>query len=287
MKLHTKLLIALILGIAIGVPMHHYVDNEWINVLNTHFLNPIAQIFLRLIFMIVVPMVTSALILGVFELGASRGLGKVAGRTLSYTIITSTASVIIGVTLVNIFQPGRGLQFDKAALEAQATTVDKIKNNAAAAKSFSQSLVEIIPKNPLDAAVRALDGEMISLMVFSLLFGLALSFTSNPNKEQNPMLQLLEAVFNACMKIVSYAMKLAPYAVFALVFNTAFKFGHQIFLSLLFYVVIVVVGLLIQICGVLGTVKINRPSFAAGVFSLLPRSISHSICHCVFQCNLA
>ena len=108
MKLHTKLLIALVLGIACGTLLHARQD-AWLVSANTHLLQPIGQIFLRLIFMIVVPMVFSALALGVFELGRRHGLGAVAGKTLFYTVVASSLSVIIGLVLVNVLGPGRGL----------------------------------------------------------------------------------------------------------------------------------------------------------------------------------
>ena len=101
-KLHTKLLIALAFGIALGAALHSRQD-AWLVAANTHLLQPVGQIFLRLIFMIVVPMVFSALALGVFELGRRHGLGAVAGMTLFYTVISSTLSVLIGITTVESF----------------------------------------------------------------------------------------------------------------------------------------------------------------------------------------
>jgi DAACS family dicarboxylate/amino acid:cation (Na+ or H+) symporter len=107
-KLHTKLLIALVAGIACGTLLHSRAD-PWVVSVNTNLFQPIGQIFLRLIFMIVVPMVFSALVLGVFELGRNHGLGAVAGKTLLYTVVASTLSVAIGLVLVNAIGPGRGL----------------------------------------------------------------------------------------------------------------------------------------------------------------------------------
>ncbi len=245
MKNHYRLLLGLFLGAVLGTVLHSYADLPWLNSVNTNFLLPIGQIFLRLIFMIVVPMIFSAIVLGVYELGKGHGLGRVAGKTLFYTVITSAFSVFIGISLVNFFQPGRGVKIDTAVVAEQAQAVSTIAGNAAAAKSISQALVDLIPKNPLDAAVRAFDGEIVAFMFFALIFGLALSRL--PRKEApSSMIQLLEDVFNTCMKIVDFAMKLAPLGVFALVFNTAFKFGISIFQSLFYYIVIVLCGLLLQ-----------------------------------------
>lgn len=251
MKQHHRLLIALALGGVLGILLHGEPNLPWLPDFNTHVLQPVGQIFLRMIFMIVVPMVFSALVLGVFELGQSRGLGRVAARTLLYTVIASSLSVVIGIGLVNFFRPGDQISFSEEVASQFAKDVDKIKVNAAAAKPASQTIVELITKNPLDSAVRALDGEMLAFMIFALIFGVALSQTLTPGKEgegqaRPVILDLLDQIFQGSMKIVEYAMKLAPYAVFVIVFNTAFKFGSTIFISLGFYVGVVILGLLIQ-----------------------------------------
>ncbi|MEP7306946.1 MAG: dicarboxylate/amino acid:cation symporter [Acidobacteriota bacterium] len=244
-KLHTKLLIALLLGIAFGTLLHSRPE-PWLVATNTHLLQPIGQIFLRLIFMIVVPMVFSALALGVFELGRNHGLGAVAGRTLFYTVVASTLSVAIGLVLVNVIGPGRGLNISAALAAQQSAAVQGIASTAAEAKPISQIVVELVPRNPLDSAVRALDGEMLPFMVFALLFGFGLSLVARGRDGDSPLVGVLEQVFAVCMKIVDLAMTLAPFAVFAIIFNTAFRFGYEIFQSLFFYVATVVLGLMIQ-----------------------------------------
>lgn len=246
MAKHYKLLIGLVLGLLAGVLLHPYADNETLKNLNTHFLQPIGQVFLRIIFMIVVPMIFSAMIMGVYELSRGHSLGKVASKTLIYTLVASTLSVIIGISLVNVLKPGAGFSMDPNLISEQTAAVTAVQKNAAAAKPLSQTLVELIPRNPLDAAVRAFDGEMIAFMVFSLIFGIALCMSTRSKDETNPLIAVLERIYEACLKIVDFAMKLAPLAVFALVFNTAFKFGTDIFGSLIGFVAVVIVGLLLQ-----------------------------------------
>jgi DAACS family dicarboxylate/amino acid:cation (Na+ or H+) symporter len=256
-------LIALVLGVVLGLVLHPFsgsgssVDAGWVTqavtAFNEHFLQPIGQIFLRLILMVVVPLIFSALVLGVFELGESRGLGQVATKTLLYTLIASSASVIIGVTLVNLLQPGRSIALNPELLTQQTTlqtpSIQTIQKNASEAKSFSQTLVELVPRNPIDSAARALSGEIIAFMVFALIFGIALSLVSDrdPSRpEKNPIVALLEQLYAVSMKIIDFAMALAPVAVFALVFGTVFKLGIGVIGSLFFYVATVVAGLLIQ-----------------------------------------
>jgi Na+/H+-dicarboxylate symporter len=256
MKLHTRLLLALVAGFAAGAVAHAYGSGPAIDFLGTEILRPIGQIFLRTIFMTVVPMVFAALVIGVYELGREHGLGGVAGRTLLFTLLFSATSVAIGVVLVNAVQPGANLPIRPPADEA---AVERLETNAAAAKPLSDVLIELIPRNPLDSAVRALDGEMLPLMVFALIFGYAVSRgergTENGERgtgreERNLLIRFFDQIFAACMRIVGWAMILAPLAVFAIVFNTAREFGADIFEALLLYVATVVAGLLLQMAVV-------------------------------------
>jgi DAACS family dicarboxylate/amino acid:cation (Na+ or H+) symporter len=246
-KNHYKLLIGLVFGIVLGAIAHNYQDSTFIDTINTYLMVPIGQIFLRLLFMIVVPMVFSALVLGVFDLASHQGVGKVASKTLMYTVIASTFSVLIGIGLVNFFQPGKGFKIDTSVFAAAKSNVESIAANAKASKNFAQAIVEVIPKNPLDAAVRALEGEMLSLMFCALFFGFAFYlYKKSSGKEELHIMSIFDEIFNASLKIVEVAMKIAPVAVFAIVFNTAFKFGLSIFESLLYFSAVVVAGLLIQ-----------------------------------------
>ena len=244
MKLHTRLLLALVAGFVVGALAHAYGDSAAIDFVGTQFLRPIGQIFLRLIFMTVVPMVFAALVVGVYELGREHGLGGVAGRTLLFTLLLSTVSVVLGLVLVNIIRPGANL-----AVRPQATSdtaVQTLETNAAAAKPLSDVLIELIPRNPLDSAVRALDGEMLPLMVFALIFGVAISRAPGEAGERNLLVRVFDQVFDACMRIIGWVMVIAPFAVFAIVFNTARTFGTDVFRAVLLYVVTVVAGLLLH-----------------------------------------
>jgi len=270
-KLHTKLFVALALGGIIGILLHPYADQPAVAWAASNVLRPIGQIFLRAIFMIVVPMVFSALVIGVYELGQGRGLPGVAGRTLLFTTILSSASVIVGLLLVNGIRPGDRLRLSAAL--PQAASVDDIEANAAAARPLADTLIELVPRNPLESAVRALDGEMLPLMVFALAFGAAISFASRrratgavgeaPTVEREGtaavdgdaieagggrgvLIAALDDVFEACMAIIRFVMRFAPLAVFALVCTTAITFGTTVFGALGLFVLTVVTGLLIQ-----------------------------------------
>lgn len=242
MKRTIVLLVALVAGMLIGGFLHPYFETPWLKSLIVDWVGLVGQVFLRLIFMIVVPMIVSALILGVFELGCERGIGRVFGKTVACTVIASGASVLIGVTLVNVLRPGDGVHL-KVEQSAELTAIEK---NAAEAKPLSQTLLDLIPKNPVDAAARALDGEIISLMVGCLIFGAAMSMAGVREKVRATLVPFLEQVFAVSMKVVGFAMVLAPAGVFSLVMVAGFKHGFGVFANLMAYVGVVVLALLIQ-----------------------------------------
>jgi dicarboxylate/amino acid:cation (Na+ or H+) symporter, DAACS family len=245
LKSHNKLLLALVTGLALGTVLHALGANTFINAVSENVLEPFGQLFLRLIFMTVVPLVFCGLVLGVYQLGQHHGLGRTVSRTLMYTLLASTISVFIGISLVNLVRPGTGLNLPPDLLKSQHAQVETIKQNAQAAKTVTQTLLDLVPKNPVQAAAQALEGEMLALMFFALVFGYALSRVVK-GEGQNPAIAVMETFYDATMEIVHMVMRLAPYAVFALVFSTSYKFGWELVRSLSLYVMVVVLGLALQ-----------------------------------------
>ena len=161
----STLILSLVAGLVGGIIAHQFSDVSWVNAFAVHILPPVGQIFLRLIFMIVVPVVFSAIVLGIYELAEGQQFGAVARKTLFWTFVFSGISVAVGVTLVNLVQPGRIVKIDMGIAAQSKDLLSSIAANASAGKSFTQALIEIIPRNPIEAAVKALDGEMLSLML--------------------------------------------------------------------------------------------------------------------------
>lgn len=226
---------------------------ETLNFVVTQFLTPIGQLFLRLMFMVVVPMVLSALILGVYELSATEGVKKILGRTVGWTIVLSSISVLIGIGLINWIEPGKGFDFSGALAGSDFSKIKEIHSNASQAKPIAQVVVELIPKNPLEAAVRAMEGEMLSLMIFSVIFGLALGAVTKTRGNLEPvMVPFLRDMFDVSIRIVQSVMKMAPLAVFVLVFSSAAKMGPDIFKALFSYVAVVLLGLVFHMVVVYG-----------------------------------
>jgi len=241
-----KMLFGFSLGAALGILVFAFVPNApWVEPLVNYLLHPIGQIFLRVIFSAVVPLVFTSLVLGVYEMGDFKSLGRISIKTLIYTIFASVSSVCVGLALVIWLKPGVG--FDSSImtnmkLEAQNT---QVLENAKLAKSPVQAMIELIPRNPMGAAVHALDGEMLSLMVFALIFGAALMAVRN-GRAGDPLIRVIESLRDVSMKIVDFAMTMAPFAIGALTFSMCSRFGWGLLVSLSKYVGVVILGLTIQ-----------------------------------------
>lgn len=240
----------MLLGFALGsilglVVYKFYADVAWISGFTAYVLQPIGQIFLRVIFSAVVPLVFSSIVLGVYEMGDFKSLGRISFKTLIYTIVASTASVVIGLALVSWLKPGVG--FDSKIVENLIPTSRhaEVISNASKAKPVVQSIVELVPRNPIEAATRALDGEMLSLMVFALIFGAAL-LAVRGDRSGDPLVRIFESLRDVSMKIVDFAMMLAPVAVGALTFSLCSRFGWDLLYSLGKYVAVVILGLGLQ-----------------------------------------
>lgn len=243
---HTQLLLGLILGAVLGAILHSQSDLPWLAAINANLLQPVGQIFLRLIFMTVVPLVFSALVIGVYELGKTEGLGSIARKTILYTVLASSISVIVGIAAVNFFQPGKVYKIDPQEIQSQSAALSTIQENASKAKSTGQSIVDLIPQNPVDTAARALGGEMLPFMVFSLIFGLALTRLRHDGKDDSVLVGFFEQLLALSMKMVDFALMIAPLGVFAIMFNTLFTKGVGVLYALMYFVLVVVAGLLFQ-----------------------------------------
>ncbi|MFV0606864.1 MAG: dicarboxylate/amino acid:cation symporter [Niabella sp.] len=244
----AKLLLGFILGLILGL-IAYYAFPESTNPWMTPFVEVCkfaGMLFLRIIMAVVVPLIVSALILGVFELAKGKGLGKVAGRSMFFTILFSSLAVVIALLMINFIQPGKGVTFDKEALAKNAGVI-KIEQNAQVAKNktWQDYIVDLIPQNPIDSAAKAFNGEIVAVMIFSLLFGYALSLTIK-NDEEHPIIKVLDAVFNASLKVIEWALKLAPFGIFGLVFNTTYSMGGGFLGNLAAYAGVVIGGLLVQ-----------------------------------------
>jgi DAACS family dicarboxylate/amino acid:cation (Na+ or H+) symporter len=246
LPLHTKILIGLIAGAAAGLLAHALAGGApWLEWAVTNISQPAGQIFLRLIFMVVIPLIFSALTLGVAELGDLRRLGRIGLKTLAFTLVLSAISVLVGITLVNLIRPGAGVsEADRASL-TQLLGTPTAAIQPPAPRAPMQVIVELIPDNPLRAMVQAFQGEMLAVMVFSLFMGIAMAMCERERVE--PLMALLRSLYDVVMVIIGLAMKLAPYGVAALLFSLTARFGFGILERLSWYFFTVIGGLLVQL----------------------------------------
>ena len=248
MKQHNKLLLGFLLGVVFGLIGYYFFPAKEFTFMTrvSEVFTFVGALFLRMIFMVVVPLILAALMLGTMELSqGAGGFSKVGGRCLLYTVTLSFIAACIALITTNTLKPGAGLVFDKAALAANQGVLTISKNAAAAQdKAWFQYLVDLLPQNPIDSAARAFQGEIIAMMVFALFFGWALSTVIK--EEDHPLTKVLEAIFQGTMKIIEVAMKMAPYAIFGIVFNTAYRMGAGFLGNVAYFAFVVILGLLLQ-----------------------------------------
>jgi DAACS family dicarboxylate/amino acid:cation (Na+ or H+) symporter len=242
-KLHTRIVIGLATGAVAGSAVNAFAAGApWVEWVNRNLAGPVGQLFLRLLFMTVVPLVFASVTLGVAGIGNIRRLGRIGAKTMLYFLISTALSTAIGLGLVNAFHPGRGV--DAATREALLATYQSQAEgvqSAGAAGFGVGTFVNMVPRNPIQAAA---SGDMLAVIVFALVFGAAL--TQLPSRRAQPMLDVLGALGDVVMVIIEFAMRLAPYGVFALIFAVTSRFGWHLLGQLGWYVVIVIGGLLLH-----------------------------------------
>jgi len=217
------------------------------------YVKPVGDIFLRMIFMMVIPLIFSGLALGISELGDLRKIGRIGLITLGFTLVLTSISVLIGIGMAELFRPGDSLsESDRQVLiERFDTDKNTIDSNARAlgSKNFLEILVLLVPKNPFEDMVRAFDpsysgGGLLAVMFFTVIFGISLSLADD--KKTQTFKGFLEGLFEITMKAIHLAMKLAPYGVAALLFAVTARTGWSVFAVLLKYVLVVIGALAIH-----------------------------------------
>ncbi len=169
-------------------------------------------------------------------------------------MVMSTASVFIGVALVNLLKPGSSLPAEKQAQlreQYKGDAADALKKSKEA-KTWQRTLLDMLPENPLQEMVGAVDGSskgngMLAVMFFSLIVGVALTLT---RERTGPLIGVLEGLFDVSMTIIGFAMKLAPLGVGCLIFSVTATIGYEILQILLWFVATTIAGLAIQMFGV-------------------------------------
>ncbi|PIQ23994.1 dicarboxylate/amino acid:cation symporter [bacterium (Candidatus Blackallbacteria) CG17_big_fil_post_rev_8_21_14_2_50_48_46] len=255
--LHTRIFIGMLVGILAGALVQFMGLSPDTVALLVAWIKPVGDLFLRMIFMLVIPLLLSALILGVAELGNLQKIGRIGLKTLVYSLVASAISVVVGLSLFNLIHPAQGIKASdrQFLLQKFASTAAGIQEKAQAIpeRSLTETLVSLVPKNPVEDMARAFDpsysgGGLLAVMFFAVILGLALS-ASEPAKVQ-PVKDFLEGVYEMVMKGIGFGMGLAPFGVASLLFVLVSNLGLGILQLLLQYVGVVLLALVIQQFGV-------------------------------------
>lgn len=275
-RLWLQILIGMITGVALGV----LISARGMALVDRHVAELIAgwlalpgYIFLALIQMIMVALIFSSIILGVASCGTGEQLRRLGIRIIPYFLCTTTVAVMLGIVLAESVKPGAyisQLMVDNTSLDSlsQAANAKEFvtQSDASAARhlNFPKTLANLIPSNPLRAA---LDGSMLQIVVFSIFFGIALLMIQSARAK--PLLDIAMSLQEVAMKIVSWAMLIAPLAVFGLLTEITTKMGFDAILGMGGYVATVITGLLCLLLFYLGLVYV--------VARISPLSFLHNI----------
>ena len=246
MKLHTKILLGLAVGLALGITVNLTVgtDNPTVEMINDYLAVPVGQIFLRMLFMVVMPLVFASISLGVAGLGDIRKVGRVGGKAIGYFLVSTALAAALGLIVVNLMRP-----WERVTPETRVALMERFSQDASgrveAAKMATfgmDTLINIVPRNPVRAAAET---DMLGVIFFGLMFGAALTLI--PPAKAKPMVDWLEALNGVVTAIIHFAMLLAPFGVAALIFTVASRFGFDLMFAIAAYVVTVLIALIAHV----------------------------------------
>lgn len=247
-RLQYYMLAGFLAGLILGLIVHSFAAGApWVAIVTTYVTQPIGQIFLRLLFMLVLPLLVSALIVGVADMGEARHLKTIGLRTLIYTVVVSSIAVALSLLVVNLLKPGAGIDpaLAQSMIAQSSDGAASIINQAGTSKTGVEALLAIVPTN-LVAAMSAND--ILAVMFFALFFGIGFLLV-DPAKTQT-LRRGFEGVFEVSMRLIGLVIRLAPIAIFCFMFNLAALFGWELIGRLSAFVFVVLLALALQMFGV-------------------------------------
>src|SRR5215217_7277736 len=216
-KLTVFILLAMVLGILVGYLVHTNASTDFIAKFSQN-IKLLSTIFIRLVQMIIAPLVFTTLVVGIAKLGDLKTVGRVGGKAILWFVTASLASLLIGLVLVNFFQPGKYIDLSQKDVASLADLATK-------QKGFSlQNFVEhVIPKSFVEAMAT---NEILQLVVFSIFFGVAAAAIGEYTR---PLIKALEVASHVILKMVNYVMNFAPIGVFGAISAVVAAKGLGIF----------------------------------------------------------
>ncbi len=248
MSLQWQMLAGFVIGLVVGLAVYMTApDARWVDHVTTYVTGPIGQIFLRLLFMLVIPLLVSALIVGIAEMGEIRALRRVGLRTLVYTLVVSAIAVAVSLLVVDLLRPGAGINpaMARAMLSEAGPGAQAILSRGSDAPHGMAAFIAIVPDN----IVAAMAGnDILAVMVFALFFGIGLMLVRTPQTQL--LLSAMEGLLAVTMRLMGLVIRLAPIAIACFMFNLAAHFGWDLLIRLSAYVGVVLLALAIQMFGV-------------------------------------
>lgn len=231
-NLTTKIFIALILGVIVGLVLHPLRENPMVEKYLLNFVfNFLGNGFVRAIRMVVVPLVLCSLVIGAAGIEDVTKLGRIGIKTLIFYLSTTAFAVILALVGGNIINPGKGIQLE--TLTTTAVTTPETK-------PFVDILLDMIPINPIEALST---GNMLQIIVFAIILGIALSLLG---EKASNMKKLFEEGNTVSLKLVELIMIFAPLGVFGLIAKTFTTLGYVALIPLFKYFIGVVIILFIH-----------------------------------------
>ena len=235
----VPLWLQMMVGFAVGLIAGLWVnlgvgpETPWVQQLTSGVTGPIGQIFLGLLFMLVVPLLFSAIVVGVAEMGDLSSLGRVGWKTLLMTVVVSTIAVLIGLGMVNWLRPGDGIDplLAEQLLAQYAEGAQGIISSAPERVDLGQFLLDLVPRNVFGAAA---NNQILPLMVFAVFFGIGLVMVKSKATDQLQV--IISGLFEVMMRLLGLVIRIAPIAIACLMFNLAALFGWDLLARLAAYV---------------------------------------------------
>jgi len=253
LALHWQILIAIVLAFIAGLFIFNFKQStgNQISIFNIQLLSIleyIGTLFLNALKMIIVPLITSSIIVGVASIGSGGHLGLLGSKTLIFYAVTSLAAILIGLLVINTIEPGYiNEQPAKDSLSLTASADEVIsKVGDKGASDIADIFLRMVPTNIVKAAA---EGQMLGLIFFAILFGYFMTHLSNDLKQ--PLLQLCNSVFHTMMKITEFIMKFAPIGVFGLVGAVIAEAGLKATGPLMMFTLAVLIALSLHAFGTL------------------------------------
>jgi len=269
-KLPTRIVVGLVLGTAAGLLIGPQIS----------VFKPIGTVFLRLLFMVIVPLVLSSLFVGTQSLGDIRTMGRIGFRTVAFYTVYTIIGATIGLILANGLRPGKGLTpaAQQQLMESFGQSAQQ-KIQAVEKPTFGDTMVGIVPKN-IFTAMASDPPNMLQIVFFAMFMGVAITLIPGNEEKKKLVVNVFDGIFDIMLQIIKIVIKIAPYAVFALIADVVGQFGLELLMLLTKYTLVTIGGLLILLATYIPVTyflsPLNVTGFLRGIWPVMTIAFSTS-----------